>query len=339
MGDYRKAGIEISLGGSYRLRTPNIAELLGGQENVMLKLEQYYNQPYQPVADPDELRMGEASTLVASQYNLLADKVNRLCWISGSQALNLVKIPSTLKHIAEKAKEDPAYWGKMKYAALSGMSVTEAMKSLRGYYENLNEGGLIATISSSEFPHIPEFMKEAESWLVHLRTGRKYVKVICIVDPECLCEIIRNGLIDSVSSYQMPLRPWTKNSVDYWRKEKTLTGYDAVTLMNETGGWPCLISPILESGQKMPALNSLTANDFIPSAPEALHIVETMCALDGEPCPEDDLVELIGIPNGMTREGIRNHIEALKILHVLREPPKGLLLDSIAASVICGASS
>ncbi len=330
-------GLIISLGGSYRLRTPNIAELLGGQENVLLKLEQYYNQPYQPVADPDELRMEEASVLVASQYNLLADKVNRLCWISGSNALGLEKIPAALKLIAGKAES--THWGKMKHAALSGMSVTDAMKSLRGYYDSVHEGGLIATISSSEFPHVPVFMEEAENWLGHLRTDKKYVKIVCIVDPECLYELMKWGLADNFSSYQMPLCLWTENSVDYWCKEKTLAGYDADAMIRQTGGWHCLISPVLEFRQKMPDLGNLTPGDFMPTSPEVLHVVKALLELEGEACPEEDLTSVIDLPRGMLLEDFQRCIDVLKSLHVLRETPQGLVLDSIAANAICGGVS
>lgn len=330
-------GLIISLGGSYRLRTPNIAELLGGQENVLLKLEQYYNQPYQPVDDPDELRMSEASVLVASQYNLLADKVNRLCWISGSNALGLEKIPAALKLIAGKAES--AYWGKMKHAAISGMSVTDAMKSLRGYYDSIHEGGLIATISSSEFPHVPAFMEEAENWLGHLRTDKKYVKIVCIVDPECLYELMKWGLADNFSSYQMPLCLWTENSVDYWCKEKMLAGYDAGAMIRQTGGWHYLISPVLEFLQKMPDLGNLTPGDFVPTSPEVLYVVKTLLELEGEACPEEDLTSLIDLPRGMLLEDFQRCIDVLKSLHVLHETPQGLVLDSIAANAICGGVS
>ena len=325
-------GLVISFGGSYRLRTPNITELLGGQENVLLQLEQFYDRPYQPVADPDELRMDGADVFVASQYNLLADKSSRICWISGSKALGLDRVPNAIKKIAEKTEND--YLGKMRYASLSGMTVTEAMRSLRGFYEKLPEGGLIVSISSDTFPYMAQFMKTAEAWLAQLRTDRKYVKIVCLVGPDCLYGLIREGLNDALSSYQMPLLPWTENSVDYWCKEKTLPGLNAGEIIKETGGWPCLTYPIL-SGKKPVA--SLRSTDFVPDVPELRNIVASLSVLRGEVFQETDIPELIDPPKTLTKTAFQQCLDLLKSLHILRETSKGLRLDAIAADAITGA--
>lgn len=328
-------GLIISLGGSYRLRTPNIAELLGGAENVLLELEKFYDCPYQPVADLDELRMEEASTLVASQYNLFVDKTSRLCWISGSRALGLEKIPDDIRLITEKTSS--TYRGEMKYATLSGMSVADAMQSLRRCYEKISAGGLIASISSLEFPPLmAEFMEKAEEWIGTLRTDKKYVKVVCRVAPDCLYDLIRKGAAERFSSYQMALRPWTRNSVDYWCTEKMLTGCDADSIMAETGGWPCLISSMLEKGHPQNGIKRLSPADFVPNEPGIPHIVKGLRALDGEPCPEEDISELIGIPAGMGEDEFQRCLDTLKSLYILRETPKGLVLERIAGEIICG---
>lgn len=327
-------GLIISLGGSYRLRTPNIAELLGGEETVLLELEHYYDQPYQPVASPDELRMEDANALlVASQYRRLVDKTNHLYWISGSRALCLEKIPVTVRKITERRSS--TYRGKTVHTTLSGMSVADAMKSLCKHYEELREGGLIASISSTEFPLMAEFMHEAERWLERLRTERKYVKVVCLIDPECLYEFIKNGTAERYSSYQMALRPWSKNSVEHWCKAKTLVGRDADTIIAETGGWPCLIGRSLESGVKNCSVSDMQPSDFIPKISGIEHIVKGMEELR-YPCPENDMCDVIGRLSGMSLEEFQICLDTLKSLYVLRETPDGLKLDEIAGKVICG---
>lgn len=329
-------GLIISLGGSYRLRTPNVAELLGGVENVLLELEQFYDRPYQPVANPDELRMVDVNgLLVASQHHLLGDKTNHLYWISGSRALCLEKIPNAVRKITEGRSS--TYRGETVHTTLSGMSVAEAMKSLRKQYDRIQEGGLIAYLSSVEFPLMSEFMQEAERWLERLRTGRKYVKVICLVDPECLYEFIKNGMAERFSSYQLALSPWTKNSVEHWCKEKTLVGRDADTIIAETGGWPCLIGPMLEGEEKNWGISNLQPKDFIPKVSGIKHIVEGMSVLGNEACPENDMSELIGRLPGMSLEEFQLSLDTLKSLYVLRETSAGLKLDEIAGKVICGA--
>lgn len=328
-------GLIISLGGSYRLRTPNIAELLGGEEIVLLELERYYDKPYQPVADPDELRIEDANALlVASQYRRLVDKTNHLYWISGSRALCLEKIPATVRKITERTSS--TYRGKVVHTTLSGMSVADAMKSLCKQYEELREGGLIASISSTEFPLMAEFMHEVERWLERLRTDRKYVKVVCLIDPECLYEFMKNGTAERFSGYQIALRPWSKNSVEHWCKEKTLVGWDADTIIADTGGWPCLIGPMLESGDKNCGISKLQPSDFIPKVIGIEHIVKGMAVLGSEACPEIDMSGVIDSLPGMSLDEFQNCLDTLKSLYVLRETSKGLKLDDIAGKVICG---
>lgn len=319
-------GLVISLGGSYRLRTPNITELLGGQENVLLQLEQFYDRPYQPEADPDELRMGDSGVLVASQYNVLADKSSRISWISGSKALGLAKIPDELKDIAQKSEEEG--WGKMRYAALSGMTVMEAMKSLRSHYEKTSEGGLIVSISSEVFPYLLQFMHEAENWLGQLRTDRKYVKIVCLVEPDCLYGFIRQNACETLSSYQIPLVPWTENSVLHWCKDRN-SRCTAKEIMDKTSGWPCLVPSALSHGQA----EHLHAGDFIPDARELREIVISLRDL-GEPCPEKEISAIIDVPEGLTELDFQRCLELLKSLHVLRESPDGLRLDPIAAAAV-----
>ena len=252
--------------------------------------------------------------------------------MSGSKALGLELMPKVLKNIAQRTETD--YLGKMRYAALSGMTVPEAMKSLRGFYEKLPEGGLIVSISSAEFPYMLQFIQSAEDWLGKLRTDRKYVKIVCLVDPSCLCEFIRDDSIERLSGYHIPLLPWTENSVDYWCKAKTLPGVNSKELMEKTGGWHILTYPTLSSGKE--SNDSPRPEDFIPTVHGLSQLVASLNELGGEACPEEDIIELIDIPDGMTTAEFRFWLELLKNLYVLRESSGGLYLEPVAAQIIAG---
>ncbi len=329
-------GLIISLGGSYRLRTPNIVELLGGQENVLLMLERFHDEPWSSETDPDDVRLAEAGMLVASQYNLLLDGTSRLCWISGSRALGLDQVPGCLAHVAGKA--EPSSRGGMRYAALSGTSPKEAMKSLRRAYAGIANGGLIATFASPRCSLLAAFMTEVERWLGQRHPDGKHVKVICLVEPACLHDFIRSGQDERFASYQMPLRPWTQRSVDYWRKERTIPGLDARAVMNATGGWHLLVAPMLESGRRTAGAVPPVPDDFIPDAPGLADIVRELRDY-GEPCPEQDIPDIIDMPAGMDADDCRACIATLKSLHVLRETSRGLVPDGVAARTICGENA
>lgn len=323
-------GLVISLGGSYRLRTPNVAELLGGEENVLEKLEMYASKPYLPEGDPDELRIRGADVFVATQYNLLADKASRLCWVSGSSALGLDRVPEALNNIARATSE--AGNSSFRCVKVTGRDVPEVMKNINAAYDREENGGLLLWLDASEFPYIGRFLEEADTWINRLRNGKKFVKIVCIVDPESLYYMIKTGENEKFASYQIPLVPWTEGSIERWCREYVLTGRKAHDIMRDTAGWPCLVQEKLNI-QRNSRKTGSKIGDFMPEDPNLLDTLKKLKDLGGV-CSEEDFLYLAEPRDEKETLLFRQGIVLLRELHVLREREEELSLDGVAAQAL-----
>lgn len=326
-------GLVISLGGSYRLRTPNVVELLGGLELVEQELEQYSTRPWQPEGDPDELRMDKADIFVASQYNLLAEKSNRLCWISGSPALGLGAVQEALENICDlTSKSCTTPFSCIK---ISANNTREAIKNISSYYGLKKNCGLLFWLTSQEFPYMADFIKEADKWLNKLRSGKQFVKIVCVVGPDTLYDFIRNEDDKRLSSYQMPLIPWTENAISRWCQEMARPGKPH-DIMQRTSGWPALVRRELGIVKKGGEIRGI--DFFAPNSPDVRHVLQQLQILGDVSYTEDqlldqDLLELEGEENEAV---LRHSITLLHSLHVLREKDGKLSLDPIVIETLKG---
>ena len=321
-------GLVISLGGRYRLRTPNIVDLLGGLEHVVEELEQYCNKPWQQKADPDELRMEGAEIFVSTQYNLLADSCSRLIWISGLEALGLKRVPEALDHIAEMKPKGST----LRIKQIRAMSVPDAMKFVSQEYAKISEGGFIFWISSEEFPYMEEFMRQVDAWLNKLHTDRKFVKVVCLIDPKTLYEFILSGFADEFSSMQMLLRPWTLNSIDRRCREMThRPELSPQEIMNQTGGWSNLVIKAL-SGDFVTLSDRTTLNDSLLqiNASGVMTVLNIYQKLDESIIPEEMLMD----DDGLSDVNTSTAVELLQDLYILRRRSEGLEIDKFFAQTL-----
>lgn len=320
-------GLLISLEGGWRVRTPNVIELLGGSDNIMYALEAYADQPYDKPGNPDDLRMDEADIFTASQYNLLTDKTSSLHWISGSASLGLDRAPEALKEIAKTICADGA---KASCLKIGGMNGEQAMSSLRKEYGRLNEGGLIAWISSADFPNnIIDFMQKAGKWIDSLRADKKYVKVVCLIWPKELYRFISKGFARSLSSQEIQLRPWTKAGIESHCLDKNMPASRASEFLAATNGWPALMGSAF-GGEKINASHIADdANQLLQDVPKAAPILKNFNDLkENNAIGRDDLSAIK--PDDMREADFRNIVDLLQALHLMRETRDGYILDNLA---------
>lgn len=328
-------GLVTSLDNEYRLRTPGVIDLLGGLDNIYSRLDPYESRPYMPEASQDKLRVDEHGVFVASQYNLLAEKNNLFCWISGNEALGIGHVPEILAKIA----------GDMKFEmkTLSGATPHDMFQTMRDHYANLDKGGLLCLVKGDEFPFMQAFMEQACQWFGSLRTGRKFIKIICVIDPDTMHDFVRTGFAQKFSASHMQLLPWSQEGIEIYIRDKGIPGRDADKIYNETRGWTKLVKNYFNSGEKNHSTLSL-ADLWGTQSANLARLAASQSDWDGllrsSKLEEDaayifDELKETGLANALA---FANWLETLRSLFILRESKDYLYLDQAASAAISGGA-
>ena len=322
-------GLVISLGGQYRLRTPNIVELLGGEDSIYMRLDPYQTKEYRPSGNPDERRQPGFEPFVASQHNRLIERGSSLYWVSGSDALGLSSVPGALERIASEIKA--------RIIHLQGASVAEVSAKMRAEYEKREKGSLIFWISSRDIAATGAFIEAADAWLVGLSNAKKVVKIVCLLHPNCLYECIRTGLAERFSSYQLELEPWTSEGLEFWCKEKGVPGIDSLKTIEETGGWAYLIERVLRS-EHLPVCDFLESDFCLPDDSEVKDLVVRFGReVSSEAFSRDDVWQWLGESEAFQSDEKKTQLlDTLISLKVLRTSGQQVWLDRYLARALKG---
>lgn len=330
-------GIVSRLDNQYMLRSPNVIDLLGGEDQILTKLDPYAKRPYKPATSLEDMRLEGFEAVTASQFNLLSEKSGVLHWICGNDALGLEKAEALLNKLAENEnKYNPLL--EVKLERLSGATEHDALQKLRKKYESL-KGGMICYISAAEFPFVGKFMLLAKSWLERLRAGRKYVKIICIIDPVTLKDFISSGLDERFADSRIQLMPWSKDGLEQYYKESAKPGPGPEEILGKTQGWPKLVESRFSSEE-----TSLSIADFWNGDPSVMReltgfIADTMDGkLRKDILEEEASAMLEMLPEGLVKGAaeMMGWLSLLRSLFILRENGPLLQLDPIARDVILG---
>lgn len=336
-------GLVTRLDNEYMLRTPNVIDLLGGMDQIYTKLDPYIKRKYKPALSLDEMRVQGFENFTASQFNQLIEKRNSLHWISGNTALGLDLIETELQRIVEKQNRYDPMNG-LQLVKLNGNTEHEVFKTLRKKYEGL-EGGMICLLDSAEFAFTDKFMEKARDWLKKLRTERKYVKIICIIDPATLQSFIRNGQADKFADSQIQLMPWSRDGLEQYYKESiVLDGPGSDKILEASGGWSKLVEAYFN---KQTSVNPLSLSDFWNGDARLIRELVDFIAkrvdglLEKEKLEEDASAIVEMFPGGinMAASDMLAWIRTLHSLFILRDSENMLQLDPIAKAAIMEGSA
>ncbi len=308
-------GLLVSTGGSYRLRTPNIINLLGGEETIRSKLEPYATKPYQPEIQLDEWRVDKAEALVASQYNTIAEKRNGLIYIVGSSALGLDDVPAALASIARDQ-----HIGRCQ--ELTGSTVQELTSGLHNSYNRWTDG-LLLWVNASRTPHVPAFMLEAARWLGSLHPERRYVRLVCLLDPQAYYDLCTKDSCHRLQQLgdvtRLLLHPWTQYSLETWYKLKGATMLPANgTLLEESGGWHALLFPRLQN-RPMPSVEDYFARRGVcfPEQEDVYRLLGLFCDFCDENVPTLSVSDCLDELADLGQARVNQLIAMLRDLRVL----------------------
>jgi hypothetical protein len=283
----------------FRLRTPNIIHLLGGDENILSELEQFHSQPYTPAGRAEDVRAllynKQPDPLVVSQHNTIKFRQGGLILIVGTRASGLDRIHDTLEHIVHNAEESLG----RKSVVVSRIKVitpVEIRQAIIAKNKEYSEGGLIFWMDAREIPDPLAVLLTVKERLGNLRTDKKFVKVVCQLDVKDFLELqLRsnaNDILNSTSTQVLFLHRWTKATLEDWYHQTSkVPPISMESILQKTGGWDASIMAYLD-GKDYPDLAQL--GYAVPDMPEVSAIVRAL--LDyGDNLAEEDLCEMAEI--------------------------------------------
>lgn len=326
-------GLVSDINGRYRLRTPGVVELMGGEAAIEDKLLDFANRPYQPAGNPDNIRVNGADIFVASQYNLLSEKTNHFYWISGSRALGADKVPDVLASLGKIHN--------IKVFEVKGVDPQDLLAAIRKKYEAVSEGGVLCYFDADDVPFLDRFMEPAIKWLDNLRAGKKFVKIVVLVKPAALYELFKSSAADKYAACHIQLSPWTTEGVREWRKENAVPEIAPEDIMAQSRGWPLLTSDLL--GKIAPrelSLEDLIGQNFGPLA-DALRLFYELGGADERPDMTEIAEVVFELASGKFNDAWETlaALESLRVLGALREDAAGYHIDAVASRLVSGISA
>lgn len=314
-------GIVLKFGDTYRLRSPNIINLLGGTNSIIDELSSFVNKPYnggkaldmRPVLAVDGHTF--SSPLALSQINEIKMSKTGLVLVTGSKALGLDRVGQTLQYVRDKYE--------IPVEQIKGINAREILSNLKKYSNAMDNSGCLAWFDCEECSDFVRTIRDIHAWLGRLRTDKKYISVIAVIGTKDVLELFINNeirhVMESPFVRHLPLGKWSESGVDEWfhNLPEKLARPDSI--IGKTGGWDYLVRHALQTGELGPEvfLEKLKRDFFMPRHPAIHTILETYQEW-GEPMSAHDFWELLqGNPlfsNG--EEYLERVLEALIALGV-----------------------
>jgi len=250
LGVLRKTGED-----RYSLRNPNILALLGGEEQILNKLEDLEAIPLQPTLGPAEIRRragrkgATQRPLTLSQERLITvgprkRPQNGVVVVAGLSATGIKNVGIFLE----------ASYGAGEVAISKARSLVGFRGELRGFLKARHHKSFESTMLIVPDGWDREYIKSAIDHLRRLRSRSKYARVVFVCGPEQLLSLLKfietstdGGQVELIS-----LQPWDNEFAARWLDEDNVVGPQLSAkgvrdLAERLRGWPALLELILGS--------------------------------------------------------------------------------------------
>ncbi|MDL2313629.1 ATP-binding protein [Desulfovibrio sp. OttesenSCG-928-C14] len=313
-------GLVSQVGSMFRLRTPNIIHLLGGDENILSELEQFHSMPYNKEGLPEAVRTvlfnKQPDPLVVAQHNILKSRQGGLILVVGTKALGLDRVPETLEHINHSADEESDRKG-VSIIRIKGTNTREIMHLITTKNKEIRDQDIISWLDAREVPDPLEALCSIQDWQYSLRTDKKFVKMVCLIDAADFLELQEGDradkLVNSTSTQIIFLHRWTKASLEDWYHQTSMVPPDSLeSILQKTGGWDACVMAHFE-GKSLPEL-SLSGFTF-PDTPQINDIVNIL--IEYGDVSEEDLLDLM--PRTANLDALLELLMSLGVLTRSRE--------------------
>lgn len=365
-------GILLAEDGGYRLRTPYILDLLGGEEQVQEALDRAEEFELPDSFDVHSYRSAyaggpersERSPLTSGQVSRLLRKANLVHVLAGSRALRLERVPDALRaeedhnpHVKVHVLQGGGGFGALVAEARAHPGHTLIVMDLHG----CTAGQAAARIREA-----------CETVTRHHSSREGTLGVVCTAPPALapLWLAARTGdesspLAPGGNAELMELRRFDAASIRQWMREEAhafQSPHSQQQLLAATGGWPMLIGEVLGEGIVADPDAALDrCHRLLRDTPQALVSASGVDALPpvwaawqalveiDEPGAPADLAELLAPgeeaghplgPEALRRHHLRSIADVIEVLRMLGAliPAPGDAHELVCEPVLAGAT-
>ncbi len=242
----------VSNGPRFRLRSPNVLRLLGGETDVIDELNRLARTNYVEPADPHVLRrvreggaLGRTSPLTLSQEAKISQRERGVDVVLGSAA-------TRIEHVLAAAVEvfRPDAGEVIHPVTLSAKTtVLDALAAVRREYGSSDKDlRLLFEVNGMPTSQVASFIEGLADWLASLKSQQRFVRATIVLDAAQTLALRRDDRLRRIEAIELVnihrLRRWKPAALADWfdAVNRPPTRPDmAKRLMDETGGWPCLL--------------------------------------------------------------------------------------------------
>ncbi|MBU1900448.1 hypothetical protein KKB55_22115 [Myxococcota bacterium] len=335
--------------GRYRLRSPNILRLLGGVEQVMSELEQLETleadeTPYPQVyhrALPG--RRDGASPLTWYQEQKISRNHRGLDLIIGSAATRLGEVLPALESLYQD--RTALDWSPSQICELpDGRSLLDQIREI---YKGRRAHFALSIIipEPRRFGPLMENLEAILGWFERLSSERRFVRVVCLLDPEALADVDLEALKARGEVLGVhPLSLWRLKGLKHWFSDAEIEPpEDLEAFLEATGGWPSLVAEGLRrltdgapdgprlaetlrprEAQRAATLAASGAMDE-PRAALFEALAQAAATAGGGPIEQEAIFEQLAAPRAM----LERRLDELTLLNVIELRPQGLVVNPL----------
>lgn len=240
----------------YRLRSPNVLRLLGGENEVLEELTRIRGENFEPpemdppVAHrniPQKGFFGESSPLTLFQEDQLAARRSSLDLIAGSEALGIHQVFNALSDLFQK-QGDTAAVEIIRFE--NKVSATSTLERLKNRYSKVSQNNIRIMIDHEGVPPsvFEKFLFECGQWMRTLHSEQHFIQVITTLSPGDLVFLMADRKLTELEKKPKIrlyyLKRWQKAGLRHWFHDRDLVPPERgvpESLYRETGGWPALL--------------------------------------------------------------------------------------------------
>lgn len=246
--------LRVTNEGSFTLRTPNVALLMGTPEEIQEELLRDREVPLEYEAATFRSTLGikndsRRSPLTAQQESKLQSRENGVSIIFGCLAAGLDDLKVFLESAYVKKKEFFRYWDEISNQA-------DFTRRLQESSRNRKKDGTTLIVVSSQCNWSETWVNEAIQKVTRLKKEDSFMRVVFIAAPQKAWELVSQNptRLDWLEELAIPLKTWHDSALRHWLEDSNFPSDQKIRekITAVTGNWSTLLQDFYRLSQSDP---------------------------------------------------------------------------------------